>query len=72
MINVQFKGKSKGRCAWCGKDKERLFEVEFADKSFVGRYCQADLMKAIDMKCQELPRAEQPKAVPANGPAAVK
>lgn len=53
MIDVKFKAITSGTCAWCGKQRDELFDVEFADKSFVGSYCRTDLLKAVGMKCEK-------------------
>jgi len=37
MISVEFKSLGTGTCGWCGKERDDVANVAFADKSFVGR-----------------------------------
>lgn len=73
MISVEFRGVGAGRCVWCDKDKDEVFDVVFSDKSFVGMYCRADLLKAVTVKCKKATVTAQPaQALPVNGPVEVK
>lgn len=58
MIQVTSEAVGAGTCGWCRKDKETVYTVSFADKSFTGPMCKADLLRAVEMKCP--PPATQP------------
>lgn len=60
MIQVTFESVGAGTCGWCRKEKETVYTVSFADKSFTGPMCKADLLRAVEMKCP----ARLPAAVP--------
>lgn len=51
MISIEFRQVGPGQCNWCGKEKDEVFSVAFSDKSFIGSYCKADLLRAIKNKC---------------------
>lgn len=50
MLDIRFDKVAPGKCQWCNGEKEEVFCVTFADKSFAGAFCTKDLMKAIRMK----------------------
>lgn len=50
MIQVQFDSVGPGLCGWCKKEKDTVYTVAFADKSFTGPMCKTDLLRAIEMK----------------------
>jgi hypothetical protein len=72
MIAVEFKSVGQGKCAWCRKDRDEVYDVAFGDKSFVGQMCRGDLLRAIGMKLGT-PGPKPATASPAaNGPTAAK
>ena len=64
MIQVQFDSVGPGTCGWCKKEKDTVYTVSFADKSFTGPMCKADLLRAVEMKVPSkiVPVAEPLKA----------
>ena len=65
MISVEFRSITAGTCGWCRKEKGEVYNVAFADKSFVGPMCKGDLLRAIGMKFSAAPEAKPVGAVPA-------
>jgi hypothetical protein len=57
LISVEFRAKLAGLCDFCRKEKDDVFDVAFSDKSFEGRLCKNDLLRAIGMKVDAHPRA---------------
>jgi len=50
MIEVRFKTVCQGKCHWCQKEKKKVFDVEFSDKSLKGRVCGPCLLNALQFK----------------------
>ncbi len=65
-VSVEFQSVKPGCCAWCKRDKDEVFVVAFADKSFLGSMCKADLLRAITMKLENGQQAKPaaPTAAP--------
>ena len=64
MISVEFQSVRPGRCGWCRKDRDEVFQVAFSDKSFVGPMCKSDLLRAIGMKVGVDPKANGTPPIP--------
>jgi len=71
MITVEFRSISAGTCAWCRREKDEVYAVAFADKSFSGPMCKADLLRAIGMKLSVDKPAAPVRAESINPPPAV-
>jgi hypothetical protein len=71
-INVEFRSARPGKCRWCKKEKDKVFDLSFADGSFIGSYCFADFKKALEDKLENEAEPEARQAIPmalaANGP----
>lgn len=65
MVTVEFRSVGPGACLWCRREKETVYTVSFADKSFSGPLCKQDLLRAVEMKC---PAEPEKKPVPAAQP----
>jgi hypothetical protein len=62
-VTVEFTAKGRGKCRWCKKERDDVYEVSFGDGSFAGMLCKQDLIRTIDSKLPD----EEPASVPANG-----
>ena len=68
-MQVEIRSIGAGTCCWCGKEKDDVVQLAFADRSFQGAMCFADFKKALRMKCGTRP--QQPTSAVPNGEAAV-
>jgi hypothetical protein len=69
-VSVEFRGIGPGTCGWCRREKDEVYSVAFADKSFVGSMCRKDLLSALAMKIG-MPEPER-KLTPASPSTATK
>jgi hypothetical protein len=54
-VQVEIRSIGPGTCCWCGKQRDDVVQLGFADQSFQGPMCFGDFKKALKMKCGTKP-----------------